>query len=299
MIRESGAPRDGSSPVIARTSELTDLRSWDAASTCERFAAANEVASREPEFKLERLGTFSCGGQAHEVAIYSHAKTGLEFVLVPGGTFLFGSPIDEPGRSADETQRTATVAPFLIARTPCTQAAYERIVGENPSNSRGPTLPVERVTWTEAVAFCAAVDLVLPSEVEWEYACRAGTTTTYSFGDDVSELADYAWYGSKPKDPGAGTHPVGQKKANAFGLYEMHGNVWQWCDDTCGSLPNGRPLRVTAQEDLPRVLRGGDWTCAPRYLRSAHRARMMPESEHLGSGFRPAKRVAQAGRVRQ
>jgi len=283
------------SAVVAQSSRLADARSWDAATSSERRAAAEAVAVRETEFQLVRMETFSCGTQTHEVAIFDHPKTGLEFVLVPAGTFVMGSPIHEPERAAEETQHPVTIAtPFLIAQTPCTQAVYEIVVGANPSRFRGPTLPVDSVSWTDATAFCARVGLVLPSEAEWEYACRAGTTTTYCFGDDVTELGDYAWFGVKLKSADAGTHPVGQKKANAFGLYDVHGNVWQWCADTCDTLPNGRPIRATgASEDLPRVMRGGNWMSPPRYERSAHRARSWNlDVGTRTNGFRPAKRVS-------
>ena len=287
------APTAEPSPGELKTI-LTDLGRWDAATTHARRAAAEGMARREPEFALLRLETFSCGGQTHEVAIYSHAKTGLEFVLVPGRAFLMGSPAREVGRPPDtdnETQHTVTLTrPFLIARTECTQAAYQRVMGTNPSYFRGAKLPVEQVSWEDSKAFCDSVGLELPSEAQWEWACRAGTTTPWSIGDDKAELASAAWHAA---NSGNQTHPAAQRAANAFGLYDVHGNVSEWCSDWYVDHPTGSvtdPTRLQATGY--RVERGGSFRNGPAHVRSANRAPTKPGFRWFSLGFRPARTVA-------
>ena len=176
-----------------------------------------------------------------------------------------------------------------------TQEQYEAVMGENPSRFKGAQNPVEKVSWDDAVEFCRQLSALpaekasgyvyrLPTEAEWEYACRAGTTTVYSFGDSDSELGDYAWY---DKNSGKTTHPVGGRKPNAWGLYDMHGNVWEWCQDRYGDLPSGSvtdPLGASSGSD--RVYRGGSWSNFSGICRSAFRIRFTPVNRNLTSGFR-------------
>jgi formylglycine-generating enzyme required for sulfatase activity len=280
------------SPSAALPREIiTDLTRWDAASPQVHRAAAEDVARRMTAFALLRLETFSCGGQTREVAIYSHERTGLEFVLVPGGTFVMGSPAGESHRVEFETQHEVTLTrPFLIARTPCTQAAYERVVGRNSSQFKGPTLPVETLSWEDAKRFCDAAALALPTEAEWEYACRAGTTTAYCFGNAEDDLGQYAWYSANSQRT---THPVGQKRPNAFGLFDMHGNVWQYCEDWFYKYPDG-PVsdpRSPSQPARERVFRGGSWLDPAEVARSAYRRAYPPNFGYNLAGIRPAKSI--------
>jgi formylglycine-generating enzyme required for sulfatase activity len=175
---------------------------------------------------------------------------GMKLNLIPPGEFAMGSPKSEPGRWDDETQHLVKITkPFYLSAHEVTQAQYEQVMGKNPSyfsvsgNGKGRVsgdtsqLPVERVSWNDAVEFCRklsdeeGVEYRLPTEAEWEYACRAGTTTAYSFGNDVAQLGEYAWYADNSENT---SHAVGEKKPNAWGLYDMHGNVWEWCQDWFG-----------------------------------------------------------------
>ena len=165
---------------------------------------------------------------------------GMKLRLIPAGEFMMGSPGTESGREDDETQhRVSITKPFYLGVTEVTQEQYQKVMGTNPSYFKGPQNPVETVSWADAVEFCRKLSAMpaektaghvyrLPTEAEWEYACRAGTTTAYSFGDDASRLGDYGWFGGNSDSK---THQVGEKKPNAWGLYDMHGGVYEWCQD--------------------------------------------------------------------
>lgn len=233
--------------------------------------------------------TFSCGGQRHTVEIYRHEKTGLEFVLVPGGSFEMGSNSGEDGRYGDEAPvHRVTVRPFLLCRTQCTQEAWDRVGGFDDREWRGIDLPIESVNWENVTDWCRKAELRLPSEAEWEYACRAGTTTRFCFGDSISDLRNYAWY--KENSDGR-THPVDKKKPNAFGLYDMHGNVWELCEDVWHDNYNSAPMdgsAWTSGSSSFRTKRGGCWSSDHRFCRSAIRDRCNPDNRWYNLGFRPA-----------
>ena len=161
-------------------------------------------------------------------------------------------------------------------------------MGENPSAFKGAQRPVEKVSWHEAKDYCKRVGMRLPSEAEWEYACRAGTQTRYCYGDDENRLGEYAWYN---RNSGEETHVVGQKRPNAWGLYDMHGNVFEWCEDVyhdsyAGAPSNGRAWMEGGYSG-GRVLRGGSWFDDALYCRSAYRVRSGPPPG-LYLGFRVA-----------
>ena len=173
-----------------------------------------------------------------------------------------------------------------------TQEQYEKVMGNNPSRFKGSRNPVEKVRWNDAVAFCRklsdqeGVEYRLPTEAEWEYACRAGTTTRYSFGDDKSQLGKYAWFGG---NSGGETHPVGQKLPNIWGLYDMHGDVYEWCQDWYGRYERGRVISdpTGPASGKLRVLRGGAFAGRPLYVRSANRGDDLPV--YRAFGFRLAR----------
>jgi formylglycine-generating enzyme required for sulfatase activity len=189
----------------------------------------------------------------------------MKLVLIRAGRFMMGSPDSEKGRGKNESpQHEVTLSkPFYMGVTEVTQIQYEAIMGTNPSKFKGPANPVEMVFWNDATEFCKKLSektrqaVRLPTEAEWEYACRAGTAMAFSFGDAESAVGDYAWHDG---NSGYTTHPVGQKKPNAWGLYDMHGNVWEWCADWYGDYASGAvtdPQGPASGEH--RVLRGGSW----------------------------------------
>jgi formylglycine-generating enzyme required for sulfatase activity len=244
---------------------------------------------------------------------------GLDMVLIPGGTFMMGSPDTELDRYDDEgPQHDVTVPTLFMGKFPMTQAQW-RVVAEtypqvkqdldpDPANFKGDNRPVEQVSWLDAVEFCARLsretgrEYRLPTEAEWEYACRAGTTTPFYFGETITtDLANYGGegqrYGQGPEGTSRGeTTEVGSlANANPFGLYDMHGNVWEWCQDHWhdnyeGHPPtDGRAWLFSEQgesSDRQRVLRGGSWTYTPWYCRSACRVISNPDARNYNGGFR-------------
>jgi formylglycine-generating enzyme required for sulfatase activity len=231
---------------------------------------------------------------------------GMKLVLIPKGTFMMGSPERE-----DEPQHQVTISKdYYLGVTEVTQGQYEKVIGENPSRfqkssrfqefrvrgSDTSMYPVEDVWWKEAEEFCKKLsDLPeekkagrvyrLPTEAEWEYACRAGSKSAYSFGEGSKSLGDYAWF---DQNSNRQTHPVGEKKANAWGLYDMHGNVWEWCSDWYGQYPKGAVSDpVGTRESSNRVFRGGSWYDHFEYCRSARRLGYFPSGRD-DFGFRVA-----------
>lgn len=212
----------------------------------------------------------------------------LELVLIPAGKFTMGSPANEEGRFNNETQHEVTLsAPFYMGKYDVTQAQWENVMGSNPSSFKDSKSPVESVSWNDAKRFLARTGngLKLPTEAQWEYACRAGTTTRFYSGNSDADLERAGWYntGGDTISP----HPVGEKQANAFGLYDMHGNVYQWCEDWLGdyeSSPKTDPNGPTT--GAHRVLRGGSRNYHPADCRSANRCGENPGERFYYVGFR-------------
>jgi formylglycine-generating enzyme required for sulfatase activity len=235
----------------------------------------------------------------------------LEMVYIPGGTFMMGSPETERGREESESpQHEVRIEPFYMSKYPVTQAQWEAVTGNNPSRFEGKDRPVEQISWHDAVTFCKRLSKMtgktyyLPSEAQWEYACRAGTTTPFYFGETITtDLANYRgtdWvydgrtfnssYGLGPKGVfHEETTEVGSFPPNAFGLYDMHGNVWEWCAD---------PWHIRGYEGAPndgsiwkggsgkRILRGGSWFNLPTHTRTAFRAKSIALKQYGTNGFR-------------
>ncbi len=238
----------------------------------------------------------------------------IEMVAIPGGTFMMGSP-EGQGYDSEPPQHKVTIQPFFMGKYPITQKQWAAVatfpkvkidLQSDPSNFKGGNLPIERISWDEANEFCTRLsqhcqkhspkrNYRLPSEAEWEYACRAGTTTPFHFGDTITtELANYNGnhtYGSAPKgEYRLKTTEVGTFPANAFGLHDMHGNVWEWCQDdwheNYNSAPNDGSAWVIGNDNQIKMLRGGSWNDLPQDFRSAFRNLNTREGRYINIGFR-------------
>jgi formylglycine-generating enzyme required for sulfatase activity len=232
---------------------------------------------------------------------------------IPAGSFRMGSPEDEPERLEREgPQHEVTLGSFFMAQTPITQAQWRTVAGwqkvgrgldPDPSTFKGANRPVEQVSWFDALEFCRRLNertgqrYGLPSEAQWEYACRAGSTTPFHFGATLTpELANYDGnysYGNGPKGTyREQTTELASFPANGGGLHDMHGNVWEWCQDHWHESYNFAPgddqpwLIPAAADDELRLLRGGSWNSLPRNCRSAYRDHLQPDNAGNGVGFR-------------
>jgi len=232
------------------------------------------------------------------------AMSRTNMVWIPAGSFVMGSPTNEVGRFSDESPQTTVaftlplwMGPYLVR-----QQDYQSVMATNPSGYTGDlTRPVETVTWEDATNYCAHLtqqelasgkipggfQYRLPTEAEWEYACRAGSTNRFNYGDDpgYTNLVNHAWYTANGAET---THPVGQKPPNAWGLYDMHGNVWEWCQDWYDTYPGGSVTNPQGPTiGTSRVLRGGSWDDIASFCRSACRIADDPETAaYLVYGFR-------------
>jgi formylglycine-generating enzyme required for sulfatase activity len=249
-----------------------------------------------------------------------HKQTGMHFVFIPAGEFLMGSPDNEKDREPGDAGREGPqhearlTKPFYLGKYEVTQAEWKAVMANNPSAFQDDRNPVEHVYWHDCQAFLKKLNeqgrsarfsvsseeraearttslrFALPTEAQWEYACRAGTQTRFHFGDDLDykQFTEYAWF----KDNSGGTtHPVGEKKPNAWGLYDMNGNVWEWCEDWYGGYSanevNDPPGPTTGSS---RVYRGGSWLSPGANCRSAVRNHMAPGQRHSHVGCRVSLR---------
>lgn len=222
---------------------------------------------------------------------------GMEFVLIPPGSFMMGSSdSDSDAQDNEKPAHEVEIAkPFYLGKHEVTQAQWEAVMGDNPSSTKSPQNPVGNVSWNDCWTFIgrlndrfadSGVTFALPAEAQWEYACRAGTTTRFCFGDDESMLGEYAWYDANSDGK---SHPVGQKKPNAWGLHDMHGNVREWCADRYGEDYYGRSERTDPAgppEGDGRVIRGGSFISQRWYVRSADRYSARPADQFTHIGFR-------------
>ena len=235
---------------------------------------------------------------------FADAIPHFEFAQIKAGKFVMGSPdgttkdkegnviAAEIGRGSDEAPHEVEITkPYWIQKNEVTQLQYEAVMGENPSNFKKPTNPVEMVSWSDAQKFIEKLNQLdphhtyrLPTEAEWEYAARAGTDTPYSFGKDAKDLGEYAVYAA-PESPAGGPQKVAELKPNAFGLYDMHGNVWEWVQDGYTEKPPSGVDPVVASGSY-RVIRGGCWRYDAQNLRSAYRSYYDPGLRGSSLGFR-------------
>ncbi|WP_413174484.1 formylglycine-generating enzyme family protein [Anabaena azotica] len=242
----------------------------------------------------------------------------LEMVLIPGGTFIMGSPAEElESRSNERPQHEVTIKPFCFGKYPVTQAQWQAVAAlpqvnkelkPDPSRFKEANRPVEWVSWHDAVEFCNRLSnhtqrpYRLPSEAEWEYACRAGTTTPFHFGETITtELANYDGnytYGDGVKgiDRKETTEVGSFKIANEFGLYDMHGNIWEWCQDdwhdNYEAAPTDGSAWISNKESSDKMLRGGSWGVNPGNCRSAYRIYVDAGFDYYDLGFRVVCGVA-------
>ena len=249
----------------------------------------------DDQFRARRLSSMAerarkAVAPTPDSATWMDPVSGMEFVYIPGGEFWMGCGERETACGDDEKPRhQLRVNGFWMGKYEVTQAQWQAVMGRNPSHFNGADRPVDSVSWNDAQEFLNELNAAwansrspaqfrLPSEAEWEYAARAGTQTAYSFGDDPAQLGDYAWFDG---NSGNQTHSVGQLKPNAFGLYDMHGNVWEWVADTFHDNYAGAPTDGSAWGNLgdgkAKLLRGGSWSSIPNNCRSANRRRNDPD----------------------
>jgi formylglycine-generating enzyme required for sulfatase activity len=230
-------------------------------------------------------------GWATEVV---HEKTGIEMVFIPAGEFLMGSPRTEKDRHVNEgpIHKVRLTQPFYMGKYEVTQGQWSAVMGNNPSHFKGSDrLPVEQVSWNDCRDFVSKLSgmglatFLLPTEAQWEYACRAGTQGRYSFGDKDSDLLEYGWH---EQNSDMRTHEVGTKRPNAWGLYDMHGNLWEWCQSRWQE-PYSAQMEVDPVGEVRgicRVQRGGSWYNGPSACRSAIRVNNAPDTRSFFRGFR-------------
>jgi predicted Zn finger-like uncharacterized protein len=277
-------------------------------------------SGKEPSAQTSTAGRTSLnnlGTNLNEISVELGNGVKLEMVLIPAGEFLMGSPDSNMEAANDEKpqHRVRITKPFYLGKYPVTQEQWEAVMGNKPSNFHGPKNPVEQVSWDDCQQFLKKLndrfphpgplptmlrtvpgegEFRLPTEAQWECACRAGSTTRYCFGDDESGLGEYAWYSV---NSGQTTHQAGEKKPNAWGLYDMHGNVWEWCADCYDGgyyahSPTDDPTGP-ATGSL-RVSRGGSWRYPARRCRSWHRLMHNPGYRRYDLGLRVSRVPADA-----
>ncbi|MBI3268088.1 MAG: SUMF1/EgtB/PvdO family nonheme iron enzyme [Planctomycetes bacterium] len=256
---------------------------------------------RTPRGSLSIAGLTLAGKNSAGLEEYRHDQTGIVLVLLPAGEFQMGSPAGESERREEEQQHLVRISrPFLLAKCAVTQAQWQAVMQGNPSHFRaaGTNAPVETVSWEECREFCRKTGLALPTEAQWEYACRAGTTTPFHFGTTITtDRVNYAGifhpYGGASRGPYRKTTvAAGSFPPNAWGLHDMHGNVYEWCEDAYDAGYYARSPAVDPLYDSGpsfRVLRGGSWCDSADCCRSAHRGKYGPESHVNNVGFRPAR----------
>jgi formylglycine-generating enzyme required for sulfatase activity len=247
--------------------------------------------SREPSPAPVNLSTSAVEGKPFAIADLS-----MEMLWVEPGTFEMGSPTTEAGRRSDEAEHNVTLTKgFYLGQYEVTQTQWEKVMGDNPSHFKGANRPVEKVSWTEVTSFCekltemesearrlpAGMAYQLPTEAQWEYACRAGTKTAFSSGASLTS-------GQANIRGGPGeTTDVGKYPANGWGFHDMHGNVWEWCADWYGNYPAGAVRDPVGPADGSfRVQRGGSWDYTADNARSANRNRDVPARSNSFLGFR-------------
>ncbi len=292
--------RDGSEPhgyALMKMRELGTAADWEWL----RDAAREDFGPDDPyvvmaERELARLAGASMVELRPEETVDLGSGVTMSLTWVPPGTYAMGGG-SLGGRDENPVHDVRIGRGFRLAKHPVTQAQFQTVMGGNPSVFPGDDRPVESVTWDEAVEFCrrlterlgeAAGVYRLPSEAEWEYACRAGSTGPYCYGSDPSRLGEYAWF---EDNSGGQTQPVGRKQPNAWGLHDMHGNIHEWCADEWHDNYDGAPADGSPwpNGDGDRMDRGGNFGCAAHRCNSARRDGRPPADRWQFLGFRVAR----------
>ncbi|MBU6303700.1 MAG: SUMF1/EgtB/PvdO family nonheme iron enzyme, partial [Verrucomicrobia bacterium] len=282
--------------LLAGAEEAAKGYQWQlAGERLDRLGALGGLSSQ----MTAKVNGLSARRPGQEGQSFGNSLEKMEMIWCPKGKFTMG----QVGGDSDETPHEVTLTRgFWLAKHEVTHAQWQAVMGNQPWNftESGPDAPVENVSWEDAMAFCRKLtereraagalpvgwEYSLPTEAQWEYACRAGTTTVYSFGDEEARLGDYAWYDENSEDK---THPVGLKKPNAWGLHDMQGNVWEWCFDWNDDYPTGAVTDPFGpKEGVGRVSRGGSWSFSASNCRAADRAGLVPAVRIDDLGFRPA-----------
>lgn len=280
--------------VFLRWNEMNETQKSEIQTLKNRLRLDSHETERiwkEVQQEMSQAGQVNVSLKAPSLTPFQNTL-GMCFVRIEPGTFFMGSPDYERNREGDENLHSVTLTQaYWLQTTPVTQAQWQKLMGHNPSDFKGPELPVENVSWFDITQrFLPALNALgeglyrLPSEAEWEYAARAGSMHSYYERHDPSTLDSYAWYNNNSNFQ---THPVGLKQPNAWGLYDMYGNVWEWCKDVYGPYileqtrdPQGPP------RGQGRVMRGGSWFCNALSCRQAARGYLSPETRVRLTGFR-------------
>ena len=240
---------------------LTNREKWNKADPERQDAVISIVTNKlGAEYKFVETKTYECGGQKHRIATFKHVKSGLLMNLIPGGTYVMGDD-GEDKASYEKPAHKVTIKAMLIGCYEVRQSCWDKVSGADERDFKGPDLPMKMVSWNDCQAWLkkAGGRLRLPSESEWEYACRSGTTTQYYWGNDFDE--SYCWYGYDKGNSNKKTHAVTghDGKENAFGLVDMSGNVWEWCQDVwIDNYKNGPgDSQPRSGNESYRVRRGG------------------------------------------
>ncbi len=262
---------------------------------CFGLFAASLLSAKEPKEAVSKTKS-----PPKELTVDLGKGVKLELVLIPAGEFLMGSPdSDKDARREEKPQhRVRITKPFYLSKYLVTQEQWEAVMGNNPSHFKGPKNPVETVSWHDCQQFLGKLNakslpgggkFQLPTEAQWEFACRAGSTTRYCFGDDESGFGEYAWHDA---NSGSKTHSVGEKKPNAWGLYDMYGNVWEWCQDWYDGADYAKSRTddpTGAATGWNRALRGSCWYCPAAGCWSAFRSYRAPECQIDSLGLRVSR----------
>ncbi len=290
--------RPSSQPVFQRTSQVAEPSIQSFISESEPPPEVEKPSQGDKLPNIDLTGIINnptvAGGTPKGMRSYTEVialNVRLEMHAIPGGEFLMGSP-DQRGYADEYPQHRVTLSPFYIGKYPITQSQWRAVMRTNPSHFIGNNHPIDSVTWDEAIEFCRRLSYAtgrlyrLPSEAEWEFACRASTYTQFNYGDEEELLSQYAWSLVNSSNH---THPVGEKKPNGWGLYDMHGNVWEWCQDWYSADYYSHSSNVNpagSATGTSRILRGGSWYSLPNYCRSAGRSNHQPDLRDPLVGFR-------------